>query len=255
MNRSELESWIEAGSPDSSIGSCMFCLPFAGGGASTYRKLQRDLARNIHVLPIRLPGRESRIREPARTELRTLIPDLARVVSGWPAEEVILFGYSMGALIAFELARALEVLGKSIAHLIVAAAPVPHLPRRSALLHTLDDEGLIQRLRGFGGTPHAVLNDKEFMRVMLPTVRADFALLERYRYTPGTVVRCSVLAIHGSDDTEVDLREASAWRYLTSGRFELLTVPGDHFFIHEPPDAMLRSVRALAPSPFESPRC
>lgn len=254
MNRSELEKWIEASLPDSSVDSCIFCFPFAGGGALAYRKLKRELVGNIHVLPVRLPGRESRIFEPARTELRTLIPDLVRIVSAWPAEEVMLFGCSMGALIAFELTRALEALGRSIAHLIVAAAPAPHLPRRSALLHTLDDEGLIRRLRELGGTPQAVLNDKEFMRVILPTIRADFALVEQYRYRPGAAVRCSVLAIHGSDDTEVELQETSAWRYVTSGRFELLTVPGDHFFMLEPPDTILRNIRALAPAALDSTR-
>ena len=220
----------------------LLCLPFAGGGASVYRQWPDALPLDIDVCALQLPGRESRYREPAYTRMDRLLPQLATVVSPRLDRPYALFGHSMGALLALELARELRRRGRSPVALIVAGHAAPHVSPRQPPLHTLSDDEFRAELRRLNGTPTAVLDNDELMQAVLPTLRADFELCETH--TPGDEppLDCPILALGGRDDPRVSPADLEAWRDYTRGPFRSEILPGDHFFVQTHCPAVLDTI-------------
>jgi surfactin synthase thioesterase subunit len=155
----------------------------------------------------------------------------------------VFFGYSLGALIGFELARSLRREGiDGPVHLVVAAFRAPHLPDPHRPVHDLPDADLVARLRELGGTPPEVLREPELMSLLLPLLRADLSVSETYVHRQEDPLDCSLTAFGAADDLEVSLEEVSAWRSHTRGPFELRIFPGGHFFIQTAQALMLRSL-------------
>jgi medium-chain acyl-[acyl-carrier-protein] hydrolase len=212
----------------------LFCFPYAGGGASIYRAWSSYLPESIEVCPIYLPGRESRFNEPAFTRISPLVRVLAHVLRPYLDVPFAFFGYSMGALISFELARYLrQAQMPEPAHLFVFAHRAPQLPDRRTSLQQLSDDAFLEKLAQLGGTPQEVLQQTEFMQLMLPTIRADFMLCENYSYTDEPPLTYPITAFGGSQDTMVREQELQAWREQTQGAFALHMFPGDHFFLRD----------------------
>jgi len=210
----------------------LFCFPYAGGGASIFRSWQAETGPSLRVIPVRLRGREGRIFEPP---LRS-VPDLAEAI----AAEIVplidgpfaLFGYSFGALLAFETARLLRRQGNAPDRLMVAALKAPHLPFRRKPIHDLPDLEFAEKIRNFHGTPEAVLRNAELMNLLLPAIRADFTAYETYRYVAEAPLDCPITAMGGARDSSTPLDELAAWGEQTRGRFATHVFPGDHFFLH-----------------------
>jgi medium-chain acyl-[acyl-carrier-protein] hydrolase len=143
------------------------------------------------------------------------------------------FGHSMGALISFELARQLrrQHAPGPIA-LFVSAHRAPQRPAPNPPVHSLPQDEFVEELRRLNGTPEAVFQDAELMQLLLPTLRADFAVCETYTYMPEEPLECPILAFGGLQDHEVSRDDLAAWRAQTHRTFKLRMVPGDHFFLH-----------------------
>jgi medium-chain acyl-[acyl-carrier-protein] hydrolase len=142
------------------------------------------------------------------------------------------FGHSMGALIAFELARELARRGRpGPLHLFVSGRRAPQVPDREEPLHRLPDPEFVVRLRELNGTPEEVLANGELMQLLLPLLRADFAVHETYEYRPGEPLAVPISALGGIADPEVRRDDLEAWRPETRGAFRLRMLPGDHFFL------------------------
>ncbi len=160
----------------------------------------------------------------------------------------ILYGYSLGALIAFELARQLrrQKIPPPVA-LYTLARPAPHLPQTKDPLHQLPDDSFVQELiRRFNGMSPVILQDQELMKLLLPTLRADVTALETYVYQDEEPLDCPIRAFGGRFDsttTEDDLR---AWQLHTNSSFELEMFHGDHFFIRNHQQSIFRSIAAVS---------
>lgn len=217
-----------AGRPE---GLRLFCLPFAGGGAATYRPWQGALA-GIEIVPLELPGRERRFREPAHRRMADLVAALVAVLEPNLAAPYALFGHSMGALVAYELARAIEAAGlPAPRRLFASACRPPFIPALREPLHGLPDAALIEELRRFNGTPAALLDNPELMAIVLPTIRADLELVAGYPAEPRAPIGCPVTALGGDADRDVPAALVARWSEVTTGPFDHAILPGDHFFI------------------------
>jgi medium-chain acyl-[acyl-carrier-protein] hydrolase len=151
------------------------------------------------------------------------------------------FGHSMGGLICFELARHLRKSQKpGPAQLFVSALPAPQLLQPDSLLHLLPDADLIDALYRLGGTPSEVLQNEELMRLMLPILRADFAVYGTYVYAADVPLDMGITAFGGKQDQEVSVQDLAAWRDQTRSAFALSILPGNHFFIHSEQDLLLQ---------------
>ncbi|MBV9231998.1 MAG: thioesterase [Chloroflexi bacterium] len=219
----------------------LFCFPYAGGGASIFRLWSNKLPSEVEVCPVYLPGREIRLREPLFTRLSPLVETLSHALSPYMDIPFAFFGHSMGALISFELTRHLRKKRKpGPAHLFVAALRAPQLLLSDSAQHLLPDPDFIDTLHRLGGTPGAVLQNEELMRLMLPILRADFAVYETYVYTEDAPLDMGITAFGGEQDHEVSVQDMAAWRTQTRSSFELHILPGNHFFIHSGQDFLLQ---------------
>ena len=221
------------------------CLPYAGGGASVYASWRGLLPPDVGLSVVRLPGRESRFREQPLTDVDAVVDQLASAVAPSSGEPWALFGYSLGALLAYELAVRLEQLRVGPpALLLVGGAEPPHLPRRSPPLSGLPDEDFISALSALEGTPQEVFDHHELLRLVLPTLRADFTMLDGYRPRRNPPLACPIVTYSGEADRELDHRRVSRWSELTSASTMHRTFAGGHFFINDQSTELVATVHA-----------
>ena len=210
----------------------LFCFPFVGAGASTFREWPQDLPDDIHVFGIQLPGRENRLGEVPIRHLQEAANTVAAALSRYADVPFALFGHSSGALLAFEVARTLRNFPDlSPTHLFVSGCRGPSVPEWDRPMHLLPDNALIQELRRLGGTPEGILANEELMQVMLPTIRADLELSETYRYEQQESLQCPITVLGGLQDRQVRNSDLPAWHIETRGSFDLRMFPGDHYFL------------------------
>lgn len=236
-------SWIITPKPDRRAKLRLFCFHYAGGGASIYRTWPTDLPSTIEVCAVQLPGRERRLNEPAFTTLAPMLDQLVEVILPSLDMPYAFFGHSLGALVAFELTRMLSVRYSLLpVHLLVSGRGAPQMPDMVPPIHHLPDDGFIDGLRRLDGTPEEVLQIPELMELLLPTLRADFAVSETYIYTPDKPLDCPISAFGGQDDQFAAYPELAGWKQQTNRAFNLHMFPGNHFFLHSSRVEVIRTV-------------
>ncbi|MEL7039347.1 MAG: thioesterase II family protein [Cyanobacteria bacterium J06592_8] len=226
-------SWLTVPQPHPEARLRLFCFHYAGGGALVFRNWSDYFPSSIELCAIELPGRGKRLREPAYTDLQSLVQALSSALYSYLDKPFVFFGHSMGGLVSFELARLLRrEYNISPQHLFVSGCRAPHVPDNNPPIHQLSNSDFIQELRRFNGTPETILQNQELMDLLLPSLRADFTVLETYSYYDEPPLNSGITAFQGSEDRQISQAEMSAWEEQSSQDFCLYTLPGDHFFIH-----------------------
>jgi len=224
--------WLEFYRPRPEARVRLFCFPYAGGSALIFRDWQDSLPEFIEVWPIQLPARGKRVAEPPIREVPRVVDALQRELPSPFSMPYALFGHSMGALLAFELARYGESIGRPPVHLFIGARGAPHLPQERKTCRLPDDE-FIEELRRIGATPNEILSDPDLVRFFLPTVRADFQLAQEYNFVDAPPISCPIVALAGRTDREVSLNSMNQWSRHTRARHSLHLFPQGHFFLKE----------------------
>lgn len=223
----------------------LFCFSYAGGSAASYYSWQAALDPAIEVCAIALPGRGARLGEPPVRSLALLVETLARIIGRERDLPFAFFGHSLGALVAFEVARHCQRNGAPMPErLFLSGSAAPPNRPLSRRLHELDDASLIAALRQYNGAPAAVLDEPELMALMLPTVRADFALAADYAYQREPALAVPLSVYGGEHDQHVCFDGLKQWRHETTGPTSLHCFPGDHFFIQSARQAVLAQLKS-----------
>jgi surfactin synthase thioesterase subunit len=228
------------------------CFPYAGGSAALYRRWPHLADPAIDVWPIELPGRGLRLDEPLAHDMMTLCDQLAAALEPRCVDAPLaLFGHSMGARLAFEVARRLDA---RTVHLFASGSPAPNSwpllggPDRRRPTAELTDAEFLQRLGDLRGTPPELLSDHAVMRKALPIVRADFQLVEAYRPDPEARVACPITVFAGAQDLEASRSHVAAWQQRTSATLRIVEVDAGHFFLESHCMLLLQEIaRALMP--------
>ncbi|SHG96215.1 thioesterase II family protein [Streptoalloteichus hindustanus] len=223
----------------------LVCLPHAGGTPALFRDWPRQLPGDVDVLAVCYPGRQDRVAEPCPDSMAELAEGVAGAVEPLLDLPVVLFGHSMGALVAYEVAARLEQgLGRAPAHLVLSAhAPPDRMPPRPPWEE--GDAALLAAVRRIGGVPQEILDNPALRALVLPAVRADYHLLGAYRPAVLPTTSAPVTVLRGADDPMTSEADAAAWARLTTGGFTLRTFPGDHFYLVPGERDVLIAVRDL----------
>ena len=229
----------------------LFYFPYAGGNAAAILGWQAHLAPAVELHVALPPGRGARLFEDPPHDLDDLVAHLAGAVAGLADRRFAFFGHSLGALVAFEVARALRRQGApGPESLWVCGAEGPRTRSVKQRLHDLPTDELIEALRDYRGTPTEILADPEMMELLLPGIRADFALSERYAYRPEPPLDLPIHVLRGDRDPYVEADRAAGWALETTQPLREHIYPGDHFFI-QPHES---DVAALVLAEFASDR-
>lgn len=209
----------------------LVCLPHAGGTTQLFHGWPARLPEDVEVLAVRYPGRQDRLADACVDDMATLADRIDDALRPWLDRPLALFGHSMGACVAYELALRLEARGLVPEHLLVSAHEAPQWPVHTAL-HSADDATLIGHVRHLGDLHSEAYDIPELRDLLLPALRADYRLVEGYHRPHPAPVKAPITAYVGQDDPSCALDRVLGWRDLAApGSFALRSFPGDHFYL------------------------
>lgn len=232
--------------PDPNDKLRIFCLPYAGGGASAYRNWGTYFPNDIGVYPIQIPGRENRITEKALTDMDELVNGIVNAMLPYLGVKFLIFGHSLGAKISYEVCNRLrEKWDITPSHLIVSGSRAPHIPEPEPL-HHLTDADFIEAMKRYSGMSPEFLENKELLKLFLPIFRADFILDETYKFSKYEKFRFPITALYGDLDQDSEVETVEAWGEYTSVLFNKKVFHGEHFFIKTAEKEVLNYIKDIA---------
>ncbi|MER8265617.1 thioesterase II family protein [Streptomyces griseus] len=240
--------WVRRYHPAPQAPVRLLCLPHAGGSASYFHPVSQRLTPHVETLAVQYPGRQDRRHETCLETVRELADRIVEVIGPWQDKPLALFGHSLGASVAFEVALRMEARGNLPAALIASGRRAPSA-LRDERVHLRDDDGLLEEIRRLDGTQSQLLEDDEIKRMVMPSIRADYKAAETYRYEPGPPLSTPVYALTGDADPKATTDEVRAWADHTTGPFDMTVYPGGHFYLNAHSTAVTDKIAAwLAPA-------
>ncbi|MFG2638561.1 thioesterase II family protein [Streptomyces sp. NPDC048362] len=232
--------WCRTFEPAPRADRRLVCFPHAGGSASYFRPVATALSPRVEVIAVQYPGRQDRRLEPPVDDIGLLADQIADALAPC-AEPLHLFGHSMGALVAFEVALRLQRAGRTPVQLFVSGRTAPTGPARVPL--DPGDAELIADVRRLNGTEAGLLEDDELLEMILPAIRNDYRAVARYRGDAAAMLSCPITAMLGDADPRAGVEETEGWKAHTSGGFDLQVFSGGHFYLSDRPAEVLDLLR------------
>jgi len=239
-------TWLVIPKPNPSALFRLFCFSYAGGGAVVFRTWPHDLPADVEVCAVQLPGRENRVRETPLSRMEQVVQNVAQAMQTQLNLPFAFFGHSLGGLICFEVARHLRrEFGKAPERLFISARRAPHLREPLPPIHHLPEPQFVAEIRRrYNGIPQAVLQEPDLLRIMLPMMRADFAIFETYEHAEEEPLSCPITVFGGIHDATVNRAALEAWHQHTRNACTLHMLPGGHFFLRDEQESLLRIIGA-----------
>jgi surfactin synthase thioesterase subunit len=249
-SQGDADRWVHRFHPGWPAARRLVCFPYAGGSASFYFPMFDALRPAVEVIAVQYPGRQERRDEPAIRDLLALADRAAEALLPLADRPLAFFGHSMGAVVAYEVARRWEERhGIVLRHLYASGRRAPSRYREETV-HKRDDAGLLAELTQLGGPGLDLLADEEIRALLLPVLRGDYTAIETYRHPPGPPLRCPITALIGDSDPRISLDDARAWGEHTSGPVELRVFPGGHFYLADAKREVI-GILAREPAPVD----
>lgn len=211
----------------------LFCFPYAGGSAIMYAKFKKHLQQSIEIVPVELAGRGKRFEEPFYDRMEDAVDDVYERIGGeFEKNRYALFGYSMGSWLAYGLYKKIvQKKCRQPAHVFLAAKEPPHVKTTAKTVYLLDDKNFKKEILHMGGTPKNLLEDKEWLELFMPILRADYRITERYKESSlKENLNCPVSVLAGKED-DISTTDIKRWNEIASNDFSFYTFAGGHLFI------------------------
>ena len=211
----------------------LFCIPFAGGNAYSYRLLEQRMHPAIKIQPLELPGRGQRSHENPVTSMQEMASDLLAIMRPSLVRPYALFGHSMGALVAYLISCQLAKERLPLpSHLFISGKGPPQRTSRELNWHNLPTEEFKRKLTELGGSPAAVLNNEELMSYFAPFIRDDMQAMAAYQHNPAPPLAIPVTVLIGTTDNTTKA-QATEWNEMTTADFRVVQYEGGHFFLFD----------------------
>ncbi|CAM3922600.1 Linear gramicidin dehydrogenase LgrE [compost metagenome] len=232
----------------------LVCFAHAGGSASFFRDWACTLPADIDLLAIQYPGREDRFSEPCLTDMHSLAEAASQALRGYADRPLALFGHSLGAVVAYEVATRLEQQAIAVGHLFVSAHPAPQR-QRGGQLHSGPDQALLDDVQRLSSRPNPLLEDPALREMFMPSLRNDYRIVETYGCAAPQPLSSRIAVFYPEQDPEIDLDEALAWQAASLQPLHLQRWQGEHFYLIEQRQALLDALAAtlLGCRPLTSP--
>lgn len=213
----------------------MLALPYAGGSASVFSDWAENLKPRIDLIPVEYAGHSSRFCEPFFTSIEEAADDISESIIKHQKGDYVIFGHSMGCLVALETAFVLmrknAVLPRAI---IVSSTRPPHLLYKDKPLQDLSKKDLLNEIVSLGQFDPEVLECEELCELIADVLYADVQMFSKYKRSPETgKIDIPMLAVTGETDDEAPANDMMEWQRYTSGDFKFKAFPGGHFFPFE----------------------
>lgn len=218
----------------------VFCLPFAGGGASFYRAWTAERHDRDWLRPVQLPGREEFFDLPCAVSVQEAAAFATQQVldGSSPSDRITLFGHSFGAIVAYEVAHNLVRQGRQVERLVASGSvdPTVGVARRSA---GLTDEEFVDQVERIAGYRHPALQNPQLWEVLLPTLRNDVESHEAYLAQPGLRLPVPITAVRGAADQLITAQDLRGWARVTTEAYDQLELPGGHMYLAGDPQPLV----------------
>ncbi|MEN1888991.1 thioesterase II family protein [Streptomyces mirabilis] len=230
VNASDTAIWLRRFGTVAGPKQRLVCFPHAGGSASAFSSWRRRLPVDVELLTIRYPGREDRITEPFVEDMDEMADEIAAELAPLLDSGLVLFGHSMGAALAFEVALLLEENhGRGPSMVVVSGRSGPGTGGRD--LPDDNDESVIDFAKSLGSVNSAAYDDEDLRPLLLPALRADLRMIKNHSPRPGRTIKSPLSIYVGDSDPDVTVSEAYAWSDASIGESSIKVFPGGHFYL------------------------
>lgn len=226
----------------------LICLPFAGAGASFFKEW-KDVEPTLEIRALQLPGREKRFLETPHVDVHKAADELIQQLRDDDALDApsVVFGHSLGAVLAFELARRLEDAERgALLGLVASGSPDPWTQRSDRATGVDDDDAFLAKVSQFSGYNHEALDDPMMRELLLPTLRADVRMHEDYTPRSAVALSAPVMTVRGDADLLVSRVQVAAWDKASSGAVSHEELAGGHMYFIGQPAPLLTRIAAFA---------
>lgn len=222
----------------------LICIPYAGSGASVYARWQKEIGKEIEILPVQLPGRENRMSEECILSCKEAAEKIGKELFPYvESENFSIFGHSMGGIIAYETVKYFERNGKKPDVCFVSSTSIEDMSNMKKSTE-LNDDDFFKRVSDFGtiDTESEILKFPEFKSIFMNILRADFNIIETYE-DDGYKINSPIVASCGDNDPMETLLNMESWKNYTSSGVEFCQYRGDHFYLNNNLDELIKMIR------------